>query len=67
MDQQHLTYAAVAERLGVKVGTVYAWVSRKQIPHIRLGKRVVRFPADAIDEWLEAGFVAAVGAPNADE
>ena len=61
MDQRHLTYSQTAERLGVKVGTLYAWVARKQIPHVRLGKRVVRFPEDELNAWIDARFVDANG------
>jgi excisionase family DNA binding protein len=33
-------------------GTLYALVSQGRIPHIRLGKRIVRFSAKALDAWL---------------
>lgn len=40
-------YDATANYLGVPVGTLRSMVSRRQIPHVRLSKRVVRFaPAD---------------------
>jgi len=48
-----LNYKQVADRLGVPLGTVYAWVHEKKIPHVRLGARLVRFERDAIDKFIE--------------
>jgi excisionase family DNA binding protein len=53
----HLTYKEVAELLNVKVGTVYSWVARSEIPHVRLGRRVVRFPREQVQQWLAARLV----------
>lgn len=47
-----LTYAQTAELLGVKQGTLYAWVSRRVIPFVRLSPRVVRFRRVDLDTWL---------------
>jgi len=49
-----LNYEQAAKRLGLKIGTLYALVSTKKIPHIRLSKRIVRFDATALDAWLAA-------------
>lgn len=48
-----LNYREVAEMLGVPVGTVYAWVSRRALPHIRLGPRLVRFDREEIQRWRD--------------
>ena len=38
-----LNYRETSQMLGVPIGTVYAWVSKKKIPHHRFGRRLVRF------------------------
>ncbi len=48
----------LARRCGVAINTVYWWVATAQVPHVRLGRRCVRFRADEIDAWLEAKRVA---------
>ncbi|MGE0551357.1 MAG: helix-turn-helix transcriptional regulator [Kofleriaceae bacterium] len=45
-------YHATAAYIGIPVGTLRAWVSRRQIPHIRLAARIVLFDLDVIDQWL---------------
>lgn len=46
-------YKQVSRRLGVKMGTLYAWVQAGRIPHIRLGPRSVRFDPDAVERWID--------------
>ncbi len=58
-DDSLLSYREVATLLGVKVGTLYCWVHRRHMPHVRLGKRVVRFRRDEIVAWLDANRVTA--------
>lgn len=41
-----------AQRIGSTPGTVRSLVSRGQIPHIRLGKRMVRFSLRDLDAWI---------------
>ncbi len=48
----YLNYSQAAELLGVRTGTLYAWVSRRVIPFVRLSPRVVRFDREAIEKWL---------------
>lgn len=50
----YMTYAEASEYLNLKVGTLYCLVSRKQIPHLRLGGRLVRFKRADLDAWLLA-------------
>jgi len=46
-----MTPAQVAEFLGVKLGTLYAWTHRRQIPFQKVG-RALRFSPKVLDEWL---------------
>ena len=43
MDDLPLTVRAAAIYLGVSPQTVYLWVERKQIPHLRVMGRNIRF------------------------
>jgi excisionase family DNA binding protein len=43
MDELPLTVRAAATYLGVSPQTVYLWVERKQIPHLRVMGRNIRF------------------------
>lgn len=52
IDDKALTYAESAELLGIRISTLYSMVSRKQIPHLRLGRRLVRFSRSRLIEWL---------------
>jgi excisionase family DNA binding protein len=52
----------LAKGLKVAQGTVYAWVDRGLIPHIRL-ERCIRFDPAEIREWLEKKRQAARKAP----
>jgi len=42
-DAQPWTVPEAANFLGVSVQTVYLWVERKQIPHLRVMGRNIRF------------------------
>lgn len=42
----------LAERLDIKVNTVYSWVCMKQIPYYKLGN-LVKFDIAEIDKWLQ--------------
>jgi excisionase family DNA binding protein len=57
MDE-YITYGALAERVGVKVSTLYSMVSRREIPHVRLANRIVRFRVADIEAWLRERAVA---------
>ena len=52
-----MTYREAAGYLSVPVGTLYAWVHEKRIPHVRLSGRTVRFKRGQLDEYLQAGTV----------
>jgi len=60
MNQQELiTYKEAAEMLGLAKGTVYSMVHHNRIPHIRLGRRLVRFDAAELRKFVEAHRVEA--------
>ncbi len=41
----------IAEYLGVKICTVYPWVSNQEIPHVKIG-RLTKFDLGQIDAWI---------------
>ena len=47
-----MSIAEVATYLNMKQSTLYAYVERKQIPHIRIGK-LIRFSQQQINVWLD--------------
>jgi len=53
MEKKLLKPSDIAEMLGVKIRTVYHWIHTKQIPHIKLGKKLVRFDQEEIKKWVE--------------
>jgi excisionase family DNA binding protein len=50
--KQYLDIAALAERLGIKRSTLYAWAEQGMIPHVKLG-RLLRFDPEEIEAWLQ--------------
>jgi excisionase family DNA binding protein len=46
-------YEIAARYLGIPVGTLRSMVCRRQIPHVRLSARVVRFELAALDAVIE--------------
>lgn len=52
-------YQEAATFLRVPLGTLYAWVHQKRVPHIRLGPRAVRFDLAELRTWLESQRVEA--------
>ena len=49
---KHLTYSQAAEFLNVKVPTLRSMVCRRQVPHIRLSGKMVRFDRDELERWM---------------
>lgn len=48
-----LNPSELAERLGVRRGTIYSWVSRGvDIPHVKIAG-TLRFRERAVENWLE--------------
>ncbi|MBI5500858.1 MAG: helix-turn-helix domain-containing protein [Deltaproteobacteria bacterium] len=56
-----MTYAEAAEFLHVKVGTLYSMTARRQLPHHRLGARIVRFSRADLIAWVAQHRVEVVG------
>ncbi len=54
-------YKDAAALLGLPIGTVYALVSQRRIPHVRLGRRLVRFRRRDLQLWIQERGVAAMG------
>ena len=48
-----LTAAELSEWLRVKKNTIYIWVSRREVPFVKLPGNTTRFPRKAIEEWLK--------------
>jgi excisionase family DNA binding protein len=46
-------YETAAKYLGIPIGTLRSMVCRRQIPHVRLSARVVRFELAALDAVIE--------------
>ena len=59
-----MNYAEAEKFLNITKGTLQSMVCRKEIPHIRLGKRSVRFNRDEIQAWLAARSVAVAQADS---
>ncbi|WP_430069297.1 helix-turn-helix domain-containing protein [Paenibacillus naphthalenovorans] len=45
------TVSEVAEYLNVSTDSIYAMVREKQIPHVRIRRRII-FSIEVIEEWL---------------
>lgn len=60
-NEEMVTYDGAARIVGVKKPTLYSMVSKKQIPHYRLGRRLVAFSVAELRSWLEQRRVASRG------
>ncbi|HMQ11010.1 MAG TPA: helix-turn-helix domain-containing protein [Oligoflexia bacterium] len=49
----YFDYEKLSQFLSVKKSTLYAWVSRNEIPFIRISSRCVRFDFNQIKAWLK--------------
>ncbi len=54
-----IAYAEAAALLGIAVGTLYAWVHQRRIPHYRIGPRCVRFSRSELLHFLQDHAIAA--------
>ncbi len=50
--QMPITYREAQAMTGLPLGTLYSLVYRKQIPHLRLGRRSVRFVITELEVWM---------------
>ncbi len=51
LEKRYLGMVECSEYIGVTKGTLYAWVSRKRIPYIKIGK-LVKFDLKEIEHWV---------------
>jgi excisionase family DNA binding protein len=56
--RRYLSYARAAEYLDIPTGTLRSLVSKRQIPHVRIGPRKVTFDRDELDRWIAERKVA---------
>lgn len=49
LETNYISVKEVAQYLGMKISTVYAWVP--EIPHYRIGN-LIRFRKEDIDNWM---------------
>ncbi|MGO9664304.1 MAG: helix-turn-helix domain-containing protein [Polyangia bacterium] len=58
---EHIGYSEAAKMLGLPRGTLYWLVNQRRVPHVRLGRRLVRFSVRELQAWLKAHTVPAMG------
>jgi excisionase family DNA binding protein len=63
-DREFGGYSLAEEVTGLSRGTLYSMVCRKQIPHTRLGGRLVRFSKKELREWMLAKAVSVTSTPS---
>lgn len=52
VERSTITVKEVAKYIGISHDMVYKMVRQRQIPHIRIGSRII-FKIDSIDAWLD--------------
>ncbi len=52
--EQLKTIKDISKYLNVKERTIYSWINKGTIPHIKLTNKVIRFNLNTINEWLES-------------
>lgn len=57
MSDRWLSVEQIAEYLGVSKDTVYAWISKRNMPAHRIG-RLWKFKSEEVDEWVRSGGAA---------
>jgi excisionase family DNA binding protein len=57
MTDRWLSVEEIAEYLGVSKDTVYAWISKRNMPAHRIG-RLWKFKSEEVDEWVRSGGAA---------
>lgn len=50
-----------AAKLGIKPSTVRAWLLRRKIAYVKIGKRAIRIPLSEAERIINEGFVPARG------
>ncbi len=52
-----LSVPEVAERLAIKESTVRAWILRRRLEYVRVGKRSIRVPLSEVQRVIAEGTV----------
>lgn len=52
MVKRLISAKEVSERLGVNLFTCYAWARSGILPHLKLGSKIIRFDAEAIEKFI---------------
>jgi len=52
MQRQTISVKEAAEYLGISKDLVYSLVRHKQIPNVKVGRRIL-FRKEALNDWLE--------------
>ena len=53
MSERWLPVAEICVYLGIKRGTVYKWIGKKEFPAHRVGK-FWKFKVSEVDEWVKS-------------
>jgi excisionase family DNA binding protein len=53
MEKRLLSVDEVSEYTGLSINTLYAWVSQKKIPFVKIG-RLTKFDRKDIDSWIDS-------------
>lgn len=64
VSTEYLDYASAARLLGVPIGTLYGLVAQRRIPHVRLGRRLVRFDRRVLERWLADRAIEPLAEPS---
>ncbi|TCJ01339.1 helix-turn-helix domain-containing protein [Cytobacillus praedii] len=51
MQRKTLTAQEIAKYIGVHVDTIYTMVRQREIPHVRVRRRIL-FNVETIDAWM---------------
>ena len=60
MSERWLSVEEIAEYLGVRKDSVYAWIRGRNMPAHRIG-RLWKFKAQEVDEWVKSQGAAESG------
>ena len=53
-NENYISIDEAAAYLGVKPSTIRAWIKSKNMPHHRVGGKLLKFKRSEIDEWIDS-------------
>ena len=56
MEKRLLNINEMSEYVGISPGSLYVWVSRGRIPHVKIGRKLM-FDKRTIDKWIDSKVV----------